>query len=96
VELLSSGTPCTAVIVEAQSLGMRDPRGEDLYAFKLAVPDDGLSPYQIQIGSSVPAAALPLLYPGNAVPARRLSDGADRELVIDWEAALAQAAVPAA
>jgi hypothetical protein len=96
VELFSSGTPCTALIVHAQPLGMRDPKGEDLYAFQLAVTDDGLSPYQIQIGSPVPAAALPLLYPGNAVPARRLPDGGDRELVIDWEAALAQAAIPAA
>ncbi len=96
MELFSNGTPCTAVIVQAQPLGMRDLKGEDVYAFQLAVMDDGLSPYQIQIANSVPAAALALLSPGNAVPARRLPDGGDRELVIDWDAALAQATTPAA
>ena len=96
MELFRNGTPCTAIIVHAQPLGMRDPRGDDLYAFQLAVTDDELFPYQIQIGSSVPAAALPLLCPGNAVPARRLPEGGDRELVIDWDAALEQAATPAA
>jgi len=29
-------------------------------------------------------------YPGNTVPAKRMADGADHEIVIDWDAALAQ------
>jgi hypothetical protein len=57
---------------------------------------EGRTPYQIQVGNPVPAAAVPLLYPGNTVPARRMPDGDDRECVIDWEGALAQLAQPAA
>jgi hypothetical protein len=37
-----------------------------------------------------------LLYPGNTVPAKRMPDGDDRELVIDWEGALAQFTTTAA
>jgi hypothetical protein len=86
------GMPCRAVIVESQSLGMRNPKGDDLYAFRLTIMADGRPPYQIQVGNAVPTAALPLLYPGNTVPAKRMPDGDDRELVIDWEVALSQLA----
>jgi len=61
-----------------------------MYAFILTVMAEGRSPHQIQVGNPVPAAALPLLYPGNTVPAKRMPNGDDRELVIDWQAALAQ------
>ncbi|MGO9972833.1 MAG: hypothetical protein ACLP01_08510 [Solirubrobacteraceae bacterium] len=88
--ILEQGVVCKAVIVETQSLGMRSSKGNDMYAFVLTVIADGRPPYQIQVGNSVPAAALPLLYRGNTVPAKRMADGDDRELVIDWEAALAQ------
>ncbi|HEX3834118.1 MAG TPA: hypothetical protein VHW04_19205 [Solirubrobacteraceae bacterium] len=37
----------------------------------------------------VPAAALPLLYPGKTVPAKRMPDGDEREVAIDLQAALA-------
>jgi hypothetical protein len=94
--ILELGTPCQAVIVETQPLGMRNPKGEDLYAFVLTVIAEGRLPYAIQIGNPVPAAALPLLHPGNTVPARRLPDGDDRELVIDWGAALTDSATTAA
>ncbi len=43
----------------------------------------------------MPVAALPLLYPGNTVPAKRIPDGADHDIVIDWYAALAQIAATA-
>ena len=33
---------------------------------------------------------MPLLYPGNNVPAKRLPDREDHYVVIDWQAALAQ------
>jgi hypothetical protein len=71
-------------------LGVRNPRGDDLYAFMLTVMADGRTPYKIQTGYPVPVAATPLLYRGNIVPARRLPDGDDHELAIDWEPALAQ------
>ncbi len=90
------GAPCKAVIVETQPLGMRNPKGEDMYAFRLTVMAEGRLPYQIRVGNPVPVAALPLLYPGNTVPAKRMPDGDDRELVIDWDAALAHVATPAA
>jgi hypothetical protein len=88
--ILEQGIPCKAVIVQTQPLGMRNPKGDDMYAFMLTVLADGRPPYQIQVGNPVPAAAQPLLYPGNTVPAKRMPEGDDRELVIDWEAALAQ------
>ena len=56
----------------------------------LTILAEGRAPYQIQVGNPVPAAAVPLLYPGNTVPAKRMPDGDDREVVIDWDAALAQ------
>jgi hypothetical protein len=90
------GVPCEAVIVQSQPLGMRNLKGDDMYALTLTVPTPGRTPDQIQVGSPVPAAALPLLYPGNTVPAKRMPDGDDRELVIDWEVALAQLAITAA
>ncbi len=93
--ILELGVPCNAVIVETQPLGMRNPNGDDMYAFTLTVIAEGRPPYQIQLGNPVPAAALPLLYPGHTVPAKRMPDGDDRELVIDWEAALAQLTAPA-
>jgi hypothetical protein len=94
--ILEQGVPCKAVIVQTQPLGMRNPRGEDMYAFALTILADGRPPYQIQVGNPVPAAAVPLLYPGNTVPAKRMPDGDDREVVIDWQAALEQLSTTAA
>jgi hypothetical protein len=67
-----------------------------MYAFVLTVMAEGRPPYQIQGGNPVPSAALPLLYSGKTVPAKRMPDGDDRELVIDWERALAQLATTTA
>jgi hypothetical protein len=94
--ILEYGSACNAVIVQSQPLGMRNPKGDDMYAFLLTVLAEGRAPYQIQVGNPVPAAALPLLYPGNTVPAKRIPEGDDHELVIDWEEALAQLAHSAA
>jgi hypothetical protein len=94
--ILEQGAPCRAVIVQSQPLGMRNAQGEDMYAFLLTVIADGRAPYQIKVGNLVPVAAVPLLYPGNTVPAKRMPDGDDHELVIDWEGALAQLAHTAA
>jgi hypothetical protein len=94
--ILEQGDSCQAVIVQTQPLGMRNPKGDDMYAFALTVMAPGRPPYQIQVGNPVPAAALPLLYPGKTVPAKRMPNGDDRELVIDWQAALAELATSAA
>ncbi len=94
--ILELGSPCRAVIVQSQPLGMRNPKGDDMYAFLLTVMAEGRAPYQIKVGNPVPEAAVPLVYPGNTVPAKRMPDGDDHELVIDWEGALAQLAHSAA
>jgi hypothetical protein len=88
--ILEYGVPCTAVIVQSQPMGMRNPAGNDMYAFVLTVMAEGRSPYQTQVGNPVPANAVPLIYPGSTLPAKRMHDGADHEIVIDWDAALAQ------
>lgn len=90
-QILEYGVSCRAVIVQSQPMGMRNPSGKDMYAFLLTVMAEGRPPYQTQVGNPVPADAVPLLYPGNTVPARRMPDGADHEIVIDWDAVLAQA-----
>ncbi len=89
--ILEEGVPCKVVIVQSQPLGMRSSTGKDMYAFLLTVMADGRPPFQIQVGNPVPPEAVPLLYPGNTVPAKRMPNGDDRQLVIDWDAALAQA-----
>jgi hypothetical protein len=89
--ILEYGEPCRAVIVQSQPMGMRNPAGKDMYAFLLTVMAEGRPPYQTQVGNPVPADAVPLVYPGNTVPAKRMPDGDDHEIVIDWDAALAQA-----
>jgi hypothetical protein len=89
--IMEYGVPCKAVIVQSQPMGMRSSSGKDMYAFLLTVMVDGRAPYQTQVGNPVPADAVPLLYPGNTVPAKRMPDGADHEIVIDWDTALAQA-----
>jgi hypothetical protein len=89
--ILEYGVPCKAVIVQSQPMGMRSPSGKDMYAFLLTVMADGRPPFQTQVGNPVPTDAVPLVYPGNTVPARRMPDGADHEIVIDWDTALAQA-----
>lgn len=88
--ILEYGVVCTAVIVQSQPMGMRNPAGNDMYAFVLTVMADGRSPYQTQVGNPVPVNAVPLVYPGSTLPAKRMPDGADHEIVIDWDAALAQ------
>ena len=90
-QILEYGAPCNAVIVQSQAMGMRSSSGNDMYAFLLTVMAEGRPPYQTQVGNPVPADAVPLLYPGNTVPAKRMPDGAGHEIVIDWDAALAQA-----
>jgi hypothetical protein len=88
--ILEYGVPCKAVIVQSQPMGMRSSTGKDMYAFLLTVMVDGRAPYQVQVGNPVPADAVPLVYPGSTVPAKRMADGDDHEIVIDWDAALAQ------
>ena len=90
--ILEYGVSCRAVIVQSQPMGMRSSTGKDMYAFVLTVMAEGRTPYQTQVGNPVPTDAVPLVYPGNTLPAKRMPDGADHEIVIDWDAALAEVA----
>jgi hypothetical protein len=90
-EILENGESCRAVIVESLPLGRRNASGVDLYAFSLTVLADGQAPYQTKLGMPVPPEAVPLLYPGNNVPAKRLPEREDHYVVIDWAQALTQA-----
>jgi hypothetical protein len=90
-ELLATGEPGRAVIVQFQPLGKRNPAGVDLYAYRLTVMPDGKDPYQIQVGNPTPPAALPFLFAGSRVPVK--IGTIPNAVVIDWEAAAAEAAV---
>jgi hypothetical protein len=75
------------VIVASEDYNAKSPDGHEIYAFTLTVIVDGRAPYQITVGNPVPQEAIPLLYPGNNLPAKRGSS--DNEVVIDWKAAIA-------
>jgi hypothetical protein len=90
-EILSYGDPCRVVIVESQPLGRKNQKGVDIYAILMTVMVDGRPPYQVPVGNPVPAAAVPLLYPGNNVPAKCMLSRGEKNVVIDWDAALAEA-----
>jgi hypothetical protein len=94
--ILEQGVPCRAVIMRSQPLGMRNQRGDDMYAFVLTVSDETVAPYETQVGSPVPLAARSLARPGSTVPAKRLPGGDQRDIAIDWAAALARTGITAA
>jgi hypothetical protein len=90
-ELLERGTPCEAVIVESQPLGLKSPAGLDMYAFKLTIFAEGAAPYQIMVGNPVPPEAVALLFPGSRVPAKFDPHGVKEDVVIDWAAVMGSA-----
>jgi hypothetical protein len=87
-DILERGTPCEAVIVESQPLGLKNPNGIDMYAFKLTIFAEGASPYQIMVGNPVPPEAVALLFPGSRVPAKFDPNGLKESVAIDWAAAM--------
>lgn len=86
--ILANGRAVDAVVVSAQKLGMTGPTGDDVYALQLTIVDGAEPPYEVQVGNAVPAAALPLLFPGSRMPARRGTDATD--IVVDFATALAR------
>jgi hypothetical protein len=89
-EILATGEPARAVIVEFQPLGKRNPAGVDMYAYRLTVMPQGRDPYQIDVGNPTPPAALPFLFAGSRVPVKIGS--IPNAVVIDWTAAAAETA----
>lgn len=88
-QILESGTPARAVIVQNQALGMKNADGVDMQGFLLTVMPEGAQPYQVKVGNPTPPEALPLLYPGSKVPVK-IGAGSPNDVVIDWQAALAE------
>jgi hypothetical protein len=88
-DILATGEPAQAVIVEYQPLGKRNPAGIDLYAYLLTVMPEGRDPYQIQVGNPTPPAALPFLFAGSRVPVK--IGTIPNAVAIDWAAAAAAA-----
>jgi hypothetical protein len=91
-QILEEGLPCHAVIVQSQPLGVKNKAGVDMHAFMLTIMREGQPPYQTQVGMPVPPEAVPLIYPGNKVPAKCMPDLGPQHVVIDWQAALSEAA----
>ena len=87
-EILATGQPARAVIVEWQPIGKKNPAGVDIYAYGLTVMPEGKDPYQIQGGNPTPPAALPFLFAGSHVPVKIGSD--PNAVVIDWDQAQAE------
>lgn len=90
--LLANGTPVEVVLVQSDQLGMRNADGHEIYKLKLTVASGVETPYQLEVGNSVPATALPLLYPGARLHARK-GEGPN-DIVVDWEKGLAEPAAP--
>ena len=86
-ELLATGTPARAVIIQSQPMGMRSPAGLDMFAFTVTILCDGHTPYQTQMGNPVPDNGKPLLYPGANLPAK-VRPEEQGQVIIDWEAAV--------
>jgi hypothetical protein len=82
--ILENGKPVTVVLVASQPLGVKSPKGDDVYALTLTLATGVETPYQIQVGNGVPASALPLLYPGSKLHAR-LGDEPNA-VAVDWAA----------
>jgi hypothetical protein len=86
---LAQGTPCRVEIVAHGQQFLRLPTGEELFATKVRVLDDGS---ETQIFLPVPANAMALLQDGKQLPAKRVL-GEPNVLTVDWAAAQAEAGV---
>jgi hypothetical protein len=92
-ELLATGTPARAIIIENEELrpAKQDKKGNPMYRFLLTVMRDGADPYRANVGNGVPPSALPFLFPGSNVPVK-VNPDVRQQVVIDWAAATDEAA----
>jgi hypothetical protein len=88
---LAQGTPCRVEILAHGQQFLRLPNGEELYATKVRVLDDGS---ETQIFLPVPAASASLLQDGKQLPAKRIL-AEPSVMTVDWAAAQSEAGVPA-
>jgi hypothetical protein len=84
---LRDGSPCRVLIVAHAEQFLRLPSGEDLYATKVRVLDDGS---EFQIFLPVPVSAAALLADGTELPAKRIA-AEPNVLTVDWAAAQSEA-----
>jgi hypothetical protein len=80
---LREGTPCQVQIVAHAEQFLRLPTGEDLFATKVRVVDDGS---ELQVFVPVPSAATSLFNDGATLPAKRIL-AEPNVLAVDWAAA---------
>lgn len=80
---LNEGVPCRVTIVAYANQFLRTPNGEDLYATKVRVAQDGS---EFQIFLPVPDDAVGLLHDGAELPAKRVPLE-PQVLTVDWAAA---------
>jgi hypothetical protein len=80
---LREGTPCQVQIVAHAEQFLRLPTGEDLFATKVRVLDDGS---EFQVFVPVPAPAAPMFTDGATLPAKRVL-AEQGVLAVDWAAA---------
>jgi hypothetical protein len=84
---MREGVPCRVVILLHGQQFLKLPSGEELFATKVRVVDDGS---ELQIFLPVPAGASGLLVDGKELPARRL-EAEPNVLTVDWAAAQQEA-----
>jgi hypothetical protein len=92
VRALSEGVPCRVQILLHGQQFLKLPTGEELYATKVRVLDDGS---ELQVFLPVPAAAASLLVDGAQLPAKRIP-AEPAVLTVDWAAAMQAGAAGAA
>jgi hypothetical protein len=80
---LREGTPCRLQIVAHAEQFLRLPTGEDLFATKVRVLDDGS---ELQVFLPVPPSAMTLFADGKELPGKRLL-AEPNVLTVDWAAA---------
>lgn len=83
--ILAQGVPAEAVIVQSAPLGIRNWEGHDVHLLTLTVTVPGQTPYQVQVGNTVPATSLPRVFPGSKVAAKVLPDDPN-SVAVDWDA----------
>ena len=88
---LAQGTPCRVQILAHGQQFLRLPTGEELFATKVRVVDDGS---ETQIFLPVPANATGLLQDGKQLPAKRVL-AEPTVMTVDWAAAQTEAGVVA-
>jgi hypothetical protein len=88
--ILANGAQVVVVLVANQPTGLLDPEDNPIELLTLTVAEGVPTPYQTQTPNSVPASALPLVYPGSRLHGR--VGPTPQVVLIDWTKGAAPAA----